>query len=115
MPLNIIGSRITAMTVSTIPLNIIGSNITAMTGSNIYVDATDRVWRVDTVGQVQEYRGQIYTFFRLPNMVAEMQENRRKWSETAAILNIINCYTLTMFIIYTYFLETNVEMKQKFP
>ena len=41
MPLNIIGSRITAMTVSTIPLNIIGSNITAMTGSNIYLDATD--------------------------------------------------------------------------
>jgi hypothetical protein len=48
-------------------------------------------------------------------MVEEMQNNRQQWSETAAILNIINCYTLTMFIIYTYYLETNAEMKQKFP
>ena len=32
-----------AMTVPTIPLNIIGSNITAMTGTNIYLDATDLI------------------------------------------------------------------------
>jgi hypothetical protein len=72
--------------------------------------------RFDTEDQVQVHLGQIYiSFFVSLIWLKKCKNNRQKLSEIAAIINIINCYTLTMFIIYTYVLETNVEMKQLFP